>query len=112
MIFFKRLKECREAQNLSQAALAKNVGVHKSLIGKYERNEVKPNIDIVLSIAQELNTTVGYLIGESSNQEVLKDSSMLQRMLAIGELPLKDKEHIFYLIDGLVRDVKARQAYQ
>lgn len=112
MIFPKRLKECREVLNLSQAILAKNVGVHKSLIGKYERNEVRPNIDIVLNLAKELNTTVGYLIGESNDQEVVKDSSMLQRMLAIGELPIKDKEHILYLIDGLVRDVKARQAYQ
>ena len=111
MIFPKRLKECREALNLSQAALAKNIGVHKSLIGKYERNEVKPSIDITLNLAKELNTTVGYLIGESSDQEAIKDSSMLQRMLAIRELPSKDKEHILYLIDGLVRDVKARQTY-
>lgn len=111
MNFAKRLKECREAKNLSQAAFAANIGVHKSLIGKYERDEVKPSIDIALKIAEELDTTIGYLIGESSDEEILKDNAMLKRMVEIGGLPTKDKECILYLIDGLIRDAKTRLAY-
>jgi DNA-binding XRE family transcriptional regulator len=38
--FGKKLRECREAKDLSQNEFAKLIGVHHSIIGKYERDEV------------------------------------------------------------------------
>lgn len=109
--FSKKLRECREAKGWSQAALARNMGVHHSLIGKYERGEVKPNIDIVQNMAKVLETTVGYLLGEAANNDVLRDPAMLKRLNEINDLPDHDKQCILYTIDGLLRDAKARQAY-
>jgi ribosome-binding protein aMBF1 (putative translation factor) len=45
--FGKILKECREAKGLSQSELARQLDTHHSIIGKYERDEVKPSIDVV-----------------------------------------------------------------
>lgn len=59
--FEKKLKEAREAKNFSQAELARQIEVHHSIIGKYERDEVKPSIDVVKRLADVLNTTVGFL---------------------------------------------------
>ena len=42
--FGKRLTEVRKAGKISQDALAKMVGVHGAVIGRYERDEVKPSI--------------------------------------------------------------------
>ena len=66
--FGKKLRECREAKKLSQNELAKLIEAHHSIIGKYERDEVKPSIDVVKKIANILETTVGYLLGESQDK--------------------------------------------
>ena len=109
--FGKKLRECREAKSLSQNELAKLIEAHHSIIGKYERDEVKPSIDVVKKIAEVLDTTAGYLLGESNEKDALKDPLMLKRLNDINQLAERDKEHILYTIDGLLRDAKTRQAY-
>ena len=79
--------------------------------GKYERGEVKPNIDLVQKMATVLNTTVGYLLGETKDKNVLKDPDMLKRLNDLAALPELDQKGILYALDGLLRDAKARQAY-
>ena len=109
--FGKKLRECREVKKLSQNELAKLIEAHHSIIGKYERDEVKPSIDVVKKIANILETTVGYLLGESQDSQVLKDPAMLQRLNDISLLKENDKEHILYTLDAMIRDIKTRQAY-
>ena len=45
--FGKRLTEVRKAKKLSQDELAKKLDVHGAVIGRYERDEVKPSIQSV-----------------------------------------------------------------
>jgi transcriptional regulator with XRE-family HTH domain len=106
--FGKKLRDCREANKLSQSELAKLIEVHHSIIGKYERDEVKPSIDVVKKIANILDTTVGYLLGESQDKNILKDPSMLKRLNEISSFNDYDKEHILYTIDGLIKSVKIK----
>jgi len=110
-MFGKRLRDCRERKKLSQAALAREINVHQSLIGKYERDEVRPGVDVALKLAEVLDTTLSYLVGESNDDEVLKDNAMLKRLNEIGKLSEKDKSCMLFLIDGLLRDARTRQAY-
>lgn len=58
-------KRLRQAKNLSQQDLAKLIGSVHTVIGRYERDEIKPSIDVVKRLADELGTTVEYLIGEA-----------------------------------------------
>lgn len=110
--FGKKLRECREAKNLSQSELAKLLNTNHSIIGKYERDEVKPTIDVVKRLADELETTVGYLLGETKQVNLLKNPAMLKRLNDIEALPDEDKHCILYAIDGLLRDAKAKSAYK
>ena len=109
--FGNRLRECRKAKKLSQSELAKILSTNHSVIGKYERDEVNPSIDAVKRLADELNTTVAYLIGEAGSNELFKDQDMLRRLKEINSLPNKDKECILYNLDAVLRDVKTRLAY-
>ena len=106
--FGKRLRECREALGLSQGDLAKRLETNHSIIGKYERDQVKPTIDVLRKLAQELNTSVSYLMGESKQAQVLKDNTMLKRLNDIAALPQKDQEYILYAIDGLIKAAKLK----
>jgi transcriptional regulator with XRE-family HTH domain len=109
--FGKKLRECREAQNFSQSKLAQEVGLHHSIIGRYERDEAKPTIDVVKRLALTLKTTLGYLLGETEDASLFKDPSMLQRLKELSKLSEYDKDHILYTLDGLLQNVRAKQAY-
>jgi transcriptional regulator with XRE-family HTH domain len=112
MTFGKKLRECREAKKLSQSELAKLLNTNHSIIGKYERDEVKPTIDVVKRLADELGTTVGFLLGETKELNILKNPAMLNRMNDIEELPDNEKNHILYTLDALLRDAKTKLAYK
>lgn len=106
--FGKKLRECREAKNFSQAELARQISSHHSIVGKYERDEVKPTIDVVKKLAEVLDTTVGYLLGETEDRELLKDPSMLKRLNDINKFPDKDKTCILYALDAMINNVKLK----
>ena len=97
---------------MSQNELAGLLNTNHSVIGKYERDDVKPSIDAVKRLAEVLQTTVAYLIGEAETDELFKDPAMLKRLKEINALPPKDKAAILYNLDAVLRDVKTRQAYQ
>ena len=75
-------------------------------MGRNERDEISPSIEAVKKLAALLDTTVGYLIGEAKGEKILKDTAMLKRLNDISSLPDKDKEHILYTIDGLIKSAK------
>jgi transcriptional regulator with XRE-family HTH domain len=109
--FGTRLRDCRKTKNLSQNELAGILNTNHSVIGKYERDDVKPSIDVVRKLADVLNTTVAFLLGETENDEMFKDPNMLKRFKDINALPEEDKKHILYNLDAVLRDVKTRLAY-
>ena len=102
----------RKAKKFSQSELARLLKTNHSIIGKYEREEVKPSVDMVKKLADVLDTTVAYLLGETEEENILKDPNMLKRLNDINSLPQKDKEGILFALDGLLRDAKTRLAYQ
>jgi len=56
-----------------------------------------------------LDVSLDYLIGNS--EDYIKDKNMLKRINDILLLNDKDKEHILFTIDAMLRDAKTRQAY-
>ena len=106
--FGKKLKDCREAKGFSQAKLAKEAGLHHSIIGRYEREEAKPTIDVVVRLAKILDTTVGYLLGENEDKDLLKDPAMLKRLNEIEKMDKEDKNHIIHVLDGFIKSVKLK----
>ena len=93
--FGKRLRECREAKGLSQQDLGKLLDTSYTVIGKYERDEMKPSIDVANKLAKLVGTTIGYLLGESKDMNILKDPAMLKRL-------------ILYTLDALIKNVKLK----
>lgn len=106
--FRKKLKEAREAKNFSQAEIARQIEVHHPIIGKYERDEVKPSIDVVKKLAQSLGTTVSFLMGEAENQNIFKDPVMLQRLAELDKMESTEKSHILHVLDGFIKSVKLK----
>lgn len=84
---------------------------YHSIVGKYERDEVKTTIDVVMRLAEVLATTVRYLHGKTDDKELFKDPAMLKRLNDITHLPEFDKEHILYTKAHLLAFIKTRLTY-
>ncbi len=103
-----KITDIRKSLKLSQNELGKKIGTSGDIIGRYERDEVKPSIEVASNIADVLEISLDYLMGKT---ELKLDKSIYKRIIDIQKLPEIDKGHILYTIDGLLRDAKTRQAY-
>ncbi|WP_372472528.1 helix-turn-helix domain-containing protein [Capnocytophaga sp. ARDL2] len=45
-------------EEISQTELANRLGIHKNVLGRYERNEMLPSIDIARKIADILEVSL------------------------------------------------------
>ncbi len=106
--FGKKLRERREVKGLSQKELAKLLNTSYSVIGKYERDEMQPSIEAAKKIAKLIDTTVGYLLGETDEENILKDPEMLKRLNEIEKMDNEDRGSILKVLDGFIKSVKLK----
>jgi len=106
--FGKKMAALRKEKKISQSELAKMIKTSTSVIGRYERDEMTPSVEAAKKIAKILDTTVGYLLGETEQENLLKDPDMLKRLNEIEKMESDDKKHILYTIDGLIRAAKLK----
>jgi transcriptional regulator with XRE-family HTH domain len=104
MTFGQKVAFCRKELKLSQAELGKRSGINGDIIGKYERNEMKPSIETARKLADALEVSLDYLVGDR-DLKVL-DHKTLQRLEDIDKLPETDKQNIFYTLDNLIKAAK------
>ncbi|MBA3986168.1 MAG: helix-turn-helix transcriptional regulator [Flavobacteriales bacterium] len=89
--------------------MADKSGVSRVMIGKYERGEAVPSIDAAKKIADALEVTLDYLVGEGTNAKL--DKKTVKRLHDI-ELLEDDKRNVLIdLIDTYIRDAKIRKAH-
>ena len=94
---------------MSQSELGKLANVSGDIVGKYERNEMKPSIETAHRLANALNVTLDYLVGDSDT--VLFDKDVTKRMEAIINMDSEDKKALFKILDAYIRDTNAKKAY-
>lgn len=95
---------------MSQGDLAIKAGIHTNVIGRYERGEAVPSIEVAGKIAEALNVSLDHLVLGRSDVNI--DQSLLDKLKTIQQLPEEDREHIMYSIDGLIQHAKTRLAYK
>ena len=88
MTFGERITYARKQKKMTQSDLGKVVGTSGDIIGKYERDEIKPSIDTAAKIADALNVTIDYLVKDAEYQNI--DNETLKRMKGLEKL---SKEH-------------------
>lgn len=104
-----RLIALRKEKKIAQGELAKKVGIHPNILGRYERGETTPNIEMATKLANALGVSLDYLVG---NSDIELDKILLDKVVSIQKLPDEDKTCIMYSIDGLIQHAKTRLAYK
>ena len=108
MSFGKRLLEARKRKGISQEDLAQHLKTKGPVIGRYERDEMKPSIEVAANMAELLDVSLDYLVGKT---DIHLDSKILNRIVEIQKLNADEQKTVFSLLDAYLRDTKTRKAY-
>ena len=106
MEFGERLTAIRKEKKMSQGDLAKMVGIHANVLGRYERGEARPFVEMAVKLAEALSVSTDYLLG---NTDADLDADTLKRLTEINLLPEEDKKEVFRVIDSLILGYKAQE---
>lgn len=109
--FGKNIAASGKDKILSKGDLAKMLNTSISVIGRHERNEIKPSIEVTQKTSGFINTTVGFLPWEPEDAHLFKNPDMMQRLRESNCLSKNDTDNILYALDGLLQNVKAKKAY-
>lgn len=99
----------RKRKNLSQSVLGKEIGTSGDIIGRYERGIITPSIEVIMKIAEILEVSIDFLVG---NTTLELDKDALSRLKDIASLSDENKEFVLNLLDMALRDFKTKQAYK
>ena len=99
MTLGQHISQLRKRKKLSQNDLGKKAGTSGDIIGRYERDEVKPSIEVAAKIADILEVSLDFLIGKVA---VEVDNQLLKRIIEVQLMDNEDQEHIFSVIDAFI----------
>jgi transcriptional regulator with XRE-family HTH domain len=98
----------RKKKGFSQADLGKMIGTSGDVIGRYERGDISPSVEVVSKIADALEVSVDYLLGKTKME---MDKQALKRLEDISNLPDDSKKFVLNLVDMALRDFKVKKAH-
>jgi len=104
--FGKRMAALRKERKLTQDELAKLLSTSISVIGRYERDEMTPSIETAKKLADALDISLDYLVGEGELKVL--DKKTLKRLEDIENLPDEDRTNIFYTLGNLIKAAKLK----
>lgn len=106
MTFGQKVAFCRKEKKMSQAELGKLSGINGDIVGKYERDEMKPSIDTAKKLGDALGVSLDYLVGDRDVRVL--DKETLQRLEDIQKLPEPDRESLLLTIDNFIKATKLK----
>jgi putative transcriptional regulator len=83
------LRNLRRAKGLSQEELAIRVHVVRQTISKWEQGLSVPDSALLISLAEELDTSVSVLLGETIREDGLKDGDWARLSEKLEEINLQ-----------------------
>ena len=75
------------------------------MIGKYERGDASPSIEAAKKIADALDVSLDYLVGDTT--VLLKDKKMLYRLEILQKVNPVHKDRILYMLDLMLKDAQS-----
>jgi transcriptional regulator with XRE-family HTH domain len=87
--------------NYSQIKLAKDTGLTPAAISQYENNVRKPNLDALQKIANALQVSTDYLLGEDDlKNDVVKTKILFRRVNELSDESKKQLEDYIKFLES------------
>jgi len=98
-----KITELRKLKGWSQNELSKKIEVSREIVGRYERNDAVPSIEIAKRLAEAFEVSLDYLVG-TAEQEV--DKATLKRLQEINRLSEENKNMVYTFLDSFITKTK------
>ncbi len=98
-----RITELRKQKGWSQSELAKQTHVSREIVGRYERGDAVPSIDIAKRMADAFEVSLDYLAGASDKQ---LNKEIVKRIEEVDKLKPEDKKMVFTFLDAFITKTK------
>jgi transcriptional regulator with XRE-family HTH domain len=105
----KIISDLRKQKEWNQTELATASGVSREMIGKYERGDAVPSIEAAKKIADAFDVSMDFLIGEGAHASF--DKKNIKRLQDIEKLDDDIKDKVYFVIDNIIQNAKAKKAY-
>ena len=99
----------RKEKGWSQGDLAEQINASREIIGKYERNENSPSLEMALKMAKAFGVTVDFLLGEGEYSSY--DKETVDRLKDIQKMDSNTRSVLFNVIDTYIQNFKTKQAF-
>jgi transcriptional regulator with XRE-family HTH domain len=100
-----RIAELRQANGLTQHALADKIGINRALISDYERGKVRIYGDMIARIALALKVTTDDILGLKSNAlpKQIPSLKLMKRLYEMDKLPNSKQKALLTTIDNFLK---------
>ena len=107
-----RIRELRQSKGLTQAGLARQVGLSRRMMAYYEIQGGEPRPDLLLKFARTLGVSVETLTGDRPSKQTREerpDFRLWRRLKRIQELPAHDRKTVLKMIDAMANETARRK---
>ena len=97
-----RLRRFRQARGLTQAELARRVGISRRMMAYYEIQGGSPSSELLRKLADVLDVAMDVLAGRQETRKPLsppESPRLLKRLKRLEELPPHDQKAVLHMID-------------
>ncbi|MBK0348280.1 helix-turn-helix transcriptional regulator [Aerococcaceae bacterium zg-ZJ1578] len=102
-----RIKTLRKKKNMTQKDLADGI-CSQGLISKIEKNEISPDLDVIIQLANRLGISVGFLIGEIDEATNAVHSTLPKFLEKINHFLDKNE---YYDLELYYKEISADQVF-
>lgn len=110
MNFGSKIVKLRKQKGLNRDDLGKIVGSSGAMIGKYERNQMTPSVEMAKKIAEALGISLDYLTGSTSF--IINDKKMLYRLKLLDKVSKEQRDTILGVMDSLLQTYQLSSTQQ
>jgi transcriptional regulator with XRE-family HTH domain len=100
-----RLVRLRKERGLTQAQLAKRLGVSQPVVSDYERGGLRLHGELILKVAEILDVSANELLGLYTKAAPKKRGPQFQlekQMAAIASLPRKEQQQLLAVVEAFI----------
>lgn len=88
------IKRVRKSKGLSQEELAIKLNVVRQTVSKWEKGLSVPDSDMLITLADELDTSVNVLLGETVTESMTDDLKVISKKLEVINLQLAKRNMV------------------
>lgn len=104
----RRIRELRKRQGMTQAELARDLGVNQSAVSDYEKGVVRIHAALLAALATVLKSSADEILGlgkQPGRRGPAPDRRFLRRIERLHQLSRRDQQYILGTIDAFLSKV-------